>query len=78
MQILFQNDAAGNADPSFLADEQTAANIYDKTFTDNITVTIQAGFGEYQGIPLSDQYVSEAEINDDNVAYLPYRRCNRI
>jgi hypothetical protein len=39
MQIIPVNDAAAQADPSFLADEQAAINIYNATFTNNITLT---------------------------------------
>jgi hypothetical protein len=34
---------------SFLQDEQTAVNILNSTFTDNITVTFDVGFGSYRG-----------------------------
>jgi hypothetical protein len=63
MQIIAQNDAAAQADPSFLADEQTAINILDAAFTDNITVTIKIGKGEYNGTTLTNQNISEGGIN---------------
>jgi hypothetical protein len=60
MQIICQNDTS---DPSFLADEATAVNMLDSAFTDNITVTIQVGDGDYAGTPLPSQNVSEGDVN---------------
>jgi hypothetical protein len=45
MQIVLRNDPVAQADPSFLADEQTAINILTATFTNNITLTFDVGFG---------------------------------
>jgi hypothetical protein len=60
MQIICQNDTN---DSSFLADEQTAVNILDSAFPDNITVTIQVGDGDYKGTTLNDQSISEGDVN---------------
>src|SRR5262245_57392495 len=50
MQIVLRNVDQNNnpvnvADPSFLADEQTAINILSSTFLNNITLTFNVGFG---------------------------------
>jgi hypothetical protein len=45
MNIVLRNDTVANADPSFLADEQTAINILNRTFTNNITLTFDVGLG---------------------------------
>jgi hypothetical protein len=62
MQILFNNDLANGGQTStqaekdsFLADEQTAVNIYNATFTNNITVTLNVGFGSFKGKTLAKQ-----------------------
>jgi hypothetical protein len=55
MQITVNNDF--NTDGpftqaqinSFLADEQTAINILDAAFTDNISVVYDVGFGSFEG-----------------------------
>jgi serralysin len=57
---------------SFLQDEQTAVNILNSTFTDNITVTFDVGFGSYRGGTMQDQSVSLADINSDAVFTLTY------
>jgi hypothetical protein len=48
---------------SFLADEQTAINILQSTFTANVTVNIKIGFGDYNGTTLQNQSVSGGNIN---------------
>src|SRR5262245_11957946 len=75
MQITVHNDFqfAGGADiNSFLADEQTAINILQSTFTDNISVVFDVGFGSYRGAPLQNQLISEADVNPDAVFFLNY------
>ena len=75
MQITVHNDFqfAGGADiNSFLADEQTAINILQSTFTDNISVVFDVGFGSYRGAPLQNQLISEADVNSDAVFFLDY------
>ena len=52
---------------SFLQDEQTAINILDSTFTDNISVVFNVGFGSYQGVTLNNQTISEADVNSNAV-----------
>src|SRR5436190_1562113 len=75
MQITVHNDFqfAGGADiNSFLADEQTAINILQSTFTDNISVVFDVSFGSYRGAPLQNQLVSLADVNPDAVFFLNY------
>jgi hypothetical protein len=70
MQILVNNDfnsagvqfTAGQI-ASFLQDEQTAINILNTTFTSNITVTFNVGFGSSRGQPLPNQNVASASPN---------------
>jgi hypothetical protein len=57
---------------SFLQDEQTAINIFDSTFTDNISVVFNVGFGSYQGVTLNNQTISEADVNSNAVFFLTY------
>jgi hypothetical protein len=57
---------------SFLQDEQTAINIFDSTFTDNISVVFNVGFGSYQGVTLNNQTISEADVNSNAVFTLSY------
>src|SRR5262245_63836479 len=60
---------------SFLADEQTAINILQSTFTDNITVAFDVGFGAYRHNIMQDQNVSLADVNLedlDNRFFLTY------
>jgi hypothetical protein len=57
---------------SFLQDEQTAINILDSTFTDNISVVFNVGFGSYQGVTLNNQTISEADVNSNAVFFLTY------
>jgi hypothetical protein len=56
MQITFINDFANGPRQftaqeiaSFQQDEQTAINMLDTTFTNNISLTFNVGFGSYQG-----------------------------
>jgi hypothetical protein len=57
---------------SFLADEQTAINILDSTFTSNVSVVFNVGFGSYQGQTLQNQFISEADVNSNAVFTLTY------
>jgi hypothetical protein len=57
---------------SFLADEQTAINILQSTFTDNISVVYDVGFGSYRGQIMQDQLISEADSNSAAVFTLTY------
>src|SRR5215831_12791191 len=57
---------------SFLQDEQTAINILDATFTDNISVVYDVGFGSYRGQILGNQNISEADVNSNAVFFLTY------
>jgi hypothetical protein len=60
---------------SFLADEQTAINILDAAFTDNISVVFNVGFGSYNGQVMNNQNISEADVNSaalDNRFFLTY------
>jgi hypothetical protein len=68
MQILFTNDFDNGGQTftqaqkdSFLADEQTAINIYQATFTNNVTVTLNFGFGSLKGKTLAKQDEGAAE-----------------
>jgi hypothetical protein len=78
MQITVNNDFAtfGGFNQaqinSFLADEQTAINILQSTFTDNISVVYNVGFGSYNGQVLADQTISEADVNQAAVFTLTY------
>src|SRR5436190_20480954 len=81
MQITVNNDFAtfGGFNQqqidSFLQDEQTAINILNPTFTDNITVTFDVGFGAYRHNIMQDQTVSLADVNLedlDNRFFLTY------
>jgi hypothetical protein len=76
MQIQVNNDfrfAPPGADiNSFLADEQTAINILDATFTDNISVVFDVGFGSYRGQVMNNQNISEADVNSNAVFFLTY------
>jgi hypothetical protein len=78
MQITVNNDFTTDGPftqaqiNSFLQDEQTAINILDSTFTDNISVVFNVGFGSYQGARLNDQSISEADVNKNAVFFLNY------
>jgi hypothetical protein len=70
MQILVNNDFTHSGQTltqaqinSFTQDEQTAINILDAAITNNITITINVGFGSYNGITLTNQNVSEGNTN---------------
>jgi len=58
---------------SFLQDEQTAVNILQSTFTDDISVVFNVGFGSYQGQTLPNQTISEADVNQNAVFFLNYQ-----
>jgi hypothetical protein len=57
---------------SFLADEQTAINILDAAFTDNISVVYDVGFGSFEGVTMNNQTISEANVNTNAVFFLTY------
>src|SRR5262249_8573992 len=57
---------------SFLADEQTAIKILQSTFTDNISVVYDVGFGSYRGQVMPNQNISEADVNSAAVFPLTY------
>jgi hypothetical protein len=79
MQITVNNDfnnsgtfLTQNDINSFLQDEQTAINILDSTFTSNISVVFDVGFGSYRGQTLQNQFISEADVNQNAVFTLSY------
>jgi hypothetical protein len=57
MQITFINDFNNGPQPPFTAqeiasfqqDELAAETMFESTFTDNISLTFNVGFGSYQG-----------------------------
>src|SRR5262249_8475288 len=57
---------------SFLADEQTAINILDAAFTDNISVVFDVGFGSFEGVQMNNQNISEANVNTAAAFFLTY------
>jgi hypothetical protein len=57
---------------SFLADEQTAVNILQSTFTNNISVAYNIGFGSFNGQTLNNQSISEGDVNEAAVFQLTY------
>jgi hypothetical protein len=79
MQITVNNDFNNSGQfltqdqiNSFLQDEQTAINILDSTFTSNISVVFDVGFGSYRGQTLQNQFISEADVNPNAVFTLTY------
>src|SRR5215510_10768182 len=79
MQITVNNDFNNGGQfftqaqiNSFLQDEQTAINILNATFTDNISVVFDVGFGSYRGQVLNNQLISLADVNSDAVFTLTY------
>ena len=79
MQIQVNNDFNNSGQfltqaqiNSFLQDEQTAINILDSTFTSNVSVVFNVGFGSYQGQTLQNQFISEADVNSNAVFTLTY------
>jgi hypothetical protein len=79
MQIQVVNDFAHGPHAfsqaeinSFLTDENTAINILDAAFTDNISVTFNVGFGSYNGVMMNNQNISEADVNANAVFFLNY------
>jgi hypothetical protein len=54
INLIFDNSALA-APVGFTTAVQTAANILDYELTDNITVNIEVGYGDFQGTPLSNQ-----------------------
>lgn len=67
INYLPYNEANDRSD--FLADEQTAVGILEAAITNDITVNIKIGFGDYNGSTLTDkngvpdQYISEGDVN---------------
>jgi len=79
MQITVNNDFNNGGQfftqaqiNSFLQDEQTAINILNATFTDNISVVFDVGFKSYRGQVLNNQLISLADVNSDAVFTLTY------
>jgi serralysin len=80
MQIQVNNDFTTDGPftqaqiNSFLQDEQTAINILDSTFTNNITVTFDVGFGSYPGNGqiLNNQTISTGDANTAAGFFLSY------
>jgi len=80
MQIQVNNDFTTDGPftqaqiNSFLQDEQTAINILDSTFTNNITVTFDVGFGSYPGNGqiLNNQTISTGDANSAAGFFLSY------
>jgi hypothetical protein len=79
MQITVNNDFNNGGQfftqaqiNSFLQDEQTAINILQSTFTSNVSVVFNVGFGSYQGVTLNNQFISEADVNQNAVFFLTY------
>ena len=79
MQILVNNDfnSAGVQFTqaqinTFLQDEQTAINLLTATFTNNITLTFNVGFGSYGGQTLANQNTAVAAVNTNNATFLTY------
>ena len=76
MQITVNNDFNNGGQfftqaqiNSFLQDEQTAINILQSTFTSNVSVVFNVGFGSYQGVTLNNQFISEADVNQNAVFF---------
>src|SRR5262245_9663956 len=79
MQIQFNNDFANGGQiftqaekDSFLADERFAINIFNATFTNNITLTLNIGFGSLNGETLAKQDGGQGNLNFDAAVLLTY------
>ena len=79
MQILVNNDFnSGGVQftqaqiASFLRDEQTAISLLTATFTNNITLTFNVGFGSYGGQTLNNQNTAVAAVNTNAAVFLTY------
>jgi hypothetical protein len=85
MQITINNDFANGPRPftpqeiaSFLQDEQTAVNMLNSTFTNNISLTFDVGFGSFEGVNLdvfpgvNTQNTSLGNINFARADFLTY------
>jgi hypothetical protein len=79
MQILVNNDFnSGGVQftqaqiASFLRDEQTAISLLTATFTNNITLTFNVGFGSYRGQTLNNQNTAVAAVNTNAAVFLTY------
>jgi hypothetical protein len=79
MQIQVVNDFAHGPHPfspaeidSFLADENTAINIIEAAFPNDISLVFNVGFGSYAGGLLPNQNISEADVNENAVFFLDY------
>jgi len=74
MQINLIYDSPAQAAPqSFRDGMQTAANILDAAFDDNITVNIGVQYGEKNGVPLADQTRSEGSSVNKAISYTALR-----
>ena len=72
MQIITVNDAAAQADPSLLADEQAAINIYNATFTNNITLTLNFSLGSFDNQPIGPEFGGFGNVNFDAAVFTTY------
>jgi hypothetical protein len=79
MQITVNNDFSNGPRPftqqeidSFLQDEQIAVNILNSTFTNNISLTFNVGFGSIDGEPIDPDNGGAAVPNPNALVFLPY------
>jgi hypothetical protein len=79
MQITVNNDFSNGPRPftqqeidSFLQDEQTAVNILNSTFTNNISLTFNVGFGSFEGKPMAPTDGGFGDVNIQTAVGLPY------
>jgi hypothetical protein len=79
MQITVNNDFSNGPRPftqqeidSFLQDEQTAVNILNSTFTNNISLTFNVGFGSFKGKPMAPTDGGFGDVNIQTAVGLPY------
>jgi hypothetical protein len=78
MQITVNNDFATGGPftqaqiDSFLQDEQTAVNILNATFTNNIALTFNVGFASIEGQKMAPTDGGLGNVNFDAAVLLPY------
>src|SRR6476659_8722837 len=79
MQITVNNDFSNGPRPftqqeidSFLQDEQIAVNILNSTFTNNISLTFNVGFGSFEGKPMAPRDGGFGDVNIRTAVGLPY------
>ncbi len=78
MQITVNNDFATGGPftqaqiDSFLQDEQTAVNILNATFTNNIALTFNVGFASIEGQKMAPRDGGLGNVNFDAAVLLPY------